>query len=105
MRTRWLKEARLEAADSARFYRDIDSELGASLIADLRERISYAAQFPEAGARVPRTKDVHVRRLLLERFRYAVVFALLDAELVIVAVHHQRRKPGYWKPRLAKVQR
>jgi hypothetical protein len=30
-------------------------------------------------------------------------FALQDDELVIVAVHHQHRKPGYWRPRLAKV--
>ena len=26
-----------------------------------------------------------------------------DDELVIVALHHQHRKPGYWRPRLAKV--
>ena len=52
---------------------------------------------------VPRAPGFHVRRCLLDRFEHAVVFALIDDEIVILAVHHQRRKPGYWKPRLAKV--
>ena len=46
MRVRWLKEARIEAADSARFYREKDPDLGAALIAEVQERIRFAVQFP-----------------------------------------------------------
>jgi hypothetical protein len=41
--------------------------------------------------------------MLFERFEYALVYALLEHELLIVAVHHQHRRPGYWRRRLAKV--
>jgi hypothetical protein len=43
--------------------------------------------------------------VLIDRFEYAIVFALLEGEIVVVAVHHQHRRPGYWKPRLASVRR
>jgi hypothetical protein len=33
-----------------------------------------------------------------------IVLVRREHEFVVVAVHHQRRKPGYWKPRLGKVQ-
>jgi hypothetical protein len=37
------------------------------------------------------------------RFPYAVYIAYLPLELVVVAVAHQHRKPGYWRKRLARV--
>ena len=80
---------RIEAADSARFDREKDPDLGAALIAEVQERIRFAVQFPEASVRLPRTPGFHVRRLLLERFEYALVFALLENELVMISVHHQ----------------
>lgn len=46
-----------------------------------------------------------VRRFLTDRFPYAVVLARLEDDLVVIALHHQHRKPGYWKRRLAKVRR
>jgi hypothetical protein len=69
------------------------------------EHLAFVKQFPETGFRMPRTKDIHVRRVLIDRFEYAIVFALLEDEIVIVAVHHQHRRPGYWKPRLASARR
>lgn len=41
------------------------------------------------------------RRCMLKRFPYAVVFKKLTAEIiVVVAVAHVRRRPGYWRTRL-----
>ena len=43
---------------------------------------------------------LNTRRRLLESFPYVIVY-LVDTEGVfILAVTHQRRKPGYWKKRL-----
>jgi len=103
MRVRWLGDARLEASESARYYRSKSPELGAAFLAEIRGRIAYALRFPEAGAQTAAAAGLDVRRVLFERFEYALVFVRLDGELVIVAVHHQHRKPGYWRPRLAKV--
>lgn len=43
-----------------------------------------------------------VRRCLLDRFAYLIVFACLTDETLVVAVAHARRKPLYWLKRLGK---
>ena len=45
--------------------------------------------------------DEPYRRALLPTFRYAMVFEVLDAEMVVVAVPHTSREPNYWLKRLA----
>jgi toxin ParE1/3/4 len=54
-----------------------------------------------AGAPQRWPKYLHgTRRLMMQRFPFSVVY-LDDPELVIiVAVAHSKRKPGYWKDRL-----
>lgn len=39
------------------------------------------------------------RRFLLRRFPYSVVYDTPDDAVVVVAVAHERRRPGYWKTR------
>jgi hypothetical protein len=41
-----------------------------------------------------------VRRILLERFPYAVIVLCRPEETVVVAVAHTRRRPLYWLERL-----
>ena len=50
---------------------------------------------PVVGRSVPRG----VRRLRLKRFPYSL-FYVDDGEVVVVAVAHDRRRPGYWKDRV-----
>ena len=42
------------------------------------------------------------RRYLMKRFPYFVVYRALELsnKLQVIAVAHERRKPGYWRPRL-----
>jgi len=44
--------------------------------------------------------DLDVRRALLPRFPYALVFIGLQTETRILAVAHAKRHPGYWLNRL-----
>lgn len=47
-----------------------------------------------------------VGRILLERFPYTLIVRLCSGRPVyVVAVAHQRRRPGYWRQRLASVTR
>lgn len=102
---RWIEEALLEAEQAAGHYTGIDLELGNDWWAKLRAQLALADGFPGAGKRVARVQNADVKRYLFERFPYAIVLVRFTDELVVVAVHHQRRKPGYWKPRLVKVRR
>lgn len=47
--------------------------------------------------------DEPVRRCLLGRFPHGVLYVLLQDEVVILAIMHLKRKPGYWKQRLNSV--
>ena len=40
-----------------------------------------------------------IRRLVLRRFPYTVFYEILGATVTVLAVAHQRRKPGYWRTR------
>jgi plasmid stabilization system protein ParE len=40
------------------------------------------------------------RRMVLTKFPYVIVFRETDSVVVIVAVAHSRRRPGYWRDRL-----
>ena len=40
------------------------------------------------------------RRLLLHRFPYLVIFSELEDKILIIAVAHGKRRPGYWHGRI-----
>ena len=39
-------------------------------------------------------------RLRLKKFPFGVCYRILDAVIEIVAIAHERRRPGYWRYRL-----
>ncbi|WP_437650338.1 hypothetical protein [Sorangium sp. So ce362] len=40
-----------------------------------------------------------MRRLLLQRFPYGVLYAVELKRVFVLAVTHRRRRPGYWRGR------
>lgn len=41
-----------------------------------------------------------VRRLLIERFPYSVVFVQHGNDVRVLAFAHHKRRPGYWRNRM-----
>lgn len=41
----------------------------------------------------------NVRRFLVHRFPFAILYRYSDSTIQIIAAMHQRRKPDYWKNR------
>lgn len=46
------------------------------------------------------TVDLEIRRDLLPRFPYVLVFFELQAEIRVLALAHAKRRPDYWLNRL-----
>lgn len=46
--------------------------------------------------------DHGTRKLVLQRFPFNIYYRVGATEILIVAVAHQRRRPGYWLSRLTK---
>jgi toxin ParE1/3/4 len=42
----------------------------------------------------------NVKRLMLRRFPYALIVLERGDELIVLAIAHQARRPGYWRDRL-----
>ncbi len=70
--------------------------LGAELFDAVVATIASIGQQPEIGMAHPESPT---RRALVERFPYQVVYRLTQDQIVIVAIAHLKRRPGYWKHR------
>jgi toxin ParE1/3/4 len=43
-----------------------------------------------------------VRRCIIERFRYVVIYEIKSDYIFIVSIMHTSRSPGYWRGRVTK---
>lgn len=93
----FLPEAKKEFDKSTIYYGDIRPELGEDFFEEILSAIYRAMAQPQAWPEI----DTGIRRCLTNRFPYSVLYHFLEKqqELLIVAVMHNRRKPGYWKSR------
>ncbi|MDQ3397417.1 MAG: type II toxin-antitoxin system RelE/ParE family toxin, partial [Deinococcota bacterium] len=60
---------------------------------ELNAVVNLLLEFPEAA---PAVTPKGVRRRLLHRFPYAVLYVLTGDLLLILAVAHTSRAPNYW---------
>lgn len=97
MKVRILADATAEIESARRYFNEQAFALGDRFLDDLEQtlgRIEVAAStFPKLET-LPTSEPY--RRALLNVFRYAVIFAILEEEVLVVAVAHTSRKPNYW---------
>lgn len=54
----------------------------------------------ERPAAWARWKGTDIRRRILRQFPYSIFYIVEDDNVVIIAIAHHKRRPGYWLPRL-----
>jgi len=70
--------------------------LGARFVSALEEATTLAITFPLAGS--PASKNT--RKVLLKDFPFSVVYRADDQGIIIFAIAHHSRRPGYWQARV-----
>jgi toxin ParE1/3/4 len=95
---RFHDEALVELHDAALYYDDRSSLVSASFLDALDEAKALIAAMP--GAAPACQGQPTVRRRVLTRYPFALVYIVEPAEIVIIAVEHLKRRPGYWLGRL-----
>lgn len=86
---------------AADWYESHRPGLGQESIDAVDSAIDRVAERPGLGGPVPGVNSaVGVRRQLMKKFPYAVVYLELVDEIVVVAIAHSHRKPGYWRGRI-----
>jgi plasmid stabilization system protein ParE len=89
-------EAEAELVEAAKWYEERGKGLGADFLRAVDVAIAAIERHPFAYRKV----FGEVRRVLLRRFPYGVIYAVTDDEIVILACMHGRRDPRRWKERV-----
>ena len=87
-----------ELVDAVRWYEERRRGLGGEFFDAVAETVTLIEARPEIGS-ISR-HDPQTRRMRVPRFPYQVVYRLRPTEIVIVAVGHLKRRPGYWTSRI-----
>lgn len=90
-------EAAEELAAAAEWY-EAQAGLGADFLGEALRAVAVVSENPTAWPVVIRKRNV--RKFLLARFPYAVYYVPREKEILVLAVAHGSRRPGYWRHRL-----
>lgn len=92
----FLGAARMEFLAAVDRYESEAPGLGSVFIDEVTRAAERIVAFPDHGS--PHTSST--RRLVLPRFPFDVVYLPDTDPVVIVAIAHHRRSPGYWRDRI-----
>ncbi len=96
MNVRFLEAARNDLRDAIRFYEGQRPGLGREFRDEILAAIDRITKLPEAW----RSLSQNTRRCRTHRFPYGVIYQTRGHEILIVAIAHLHREPGYWTDRL-----
>ena len=100
MKLRIDPSAEEETREAAAWYEEQRSGLGVEFLAAVDDAVHRIRRTPESYTRLETLpEEESVRRFVLSRFPYAIIYELTDDEINILAVAHTRRRPGYWRNR------
>lgn len=88
-------EAEEEFNQAIDYYEYIERGLGYDFALEVYSTITRAVGFPRAWAAL----EEDVRRTLVKRFPYGVLYSQEPGGIFIIAVMNLHREPGYWKRR------
>jgi plasmid stabilization system protein ParE len=89
-------DAQDEFAAAARYYEDQRDGLGLDFVLAVQRTYERLPEAPAVGAPF----GGRLRRVLVPKFPYGLLYQADAARIYIVAVMHLHRRPGYWRLRL-----
>lgn len=96
MKVRLLDVAQKELDDAIEYYNVESPGLGDQFLIEVLAGFDRIKQFPHAWH--PYTENT--RRCQTRRFPYGITYQILESEVLIIAVAHMHRRPGYWRDRI-----
>jgi toxin ParE1/3/4 len=93
---RYLDVAEAELLAEISYLENARQGLGRRFHDEVRRAESFIAEFPEAAEEI----RPGIRKRPLRLFRHALIYSVEPEDLLIIAVAHPSRRPGYWEDRL-----
>jgi plasmid stabilization system protein ParE len=96
--TRYHPVARDELRAAIRYSEADRAGRGARLEAEVSHVLGRLRRLPRSAPRWPHLGGpFEIRRALVKRHPYLVVYAILPDQLVVIAIAHTSKQPGYWR--------
>ncbi len=99
MNIRYLPDALRELNESVAYYHERNPTAARRFAEAIRQEERHIIEFPQAA---PRTRhEQRARRI--PYFPYSLIYRIFEREILVVAVAHHSRRPGYWADRLPEI--
>ena len=95
MRFEFHPEARTEYLDAVAYYEERQAGLGARFAMEFESTLRRIAEAPARW----NTLEGEIRRCLTRTFPFGVLYFIAADHILVLAVMHHNRKPGYWQDR------
>ena len=96
MNIRFLTLARQEVDEAYLWFEKRSPGKGLEFLDDLNRTVRLVVTFPLASPEI----GPGIRRCILARFPYAILYGIGQETIVVVAVAHTHRRPNYWLTRI-----
>lgn len=93
--TNFHEDARIEFDEATDFYGMERTSLGLAFVGAVEQAVEYVCEFPDS---CPVIRG-RVRKVRVRRFPYSVMYSVVDRQIRVLAVAHDRRRPYYWSGR------
>jgi toxin ParE1/3/4 len=101
MRAILHEQAEAELQDAARWYNRRVVGLGEQFLSAAIDAFIEIEKHPGRFPLDPLSTDEHeLHRYRLDRFPYSLIYRRRKDQLLIVAISHTAREPGYWRDRI-----
>ena len=97
MRYEFHPAALEEYLEATLWYAEREPQVARKFVASIEEAITRIVEAPQRW----RVVDEDVRRCLTRVFPFGILYTIEDDFLLIVAIMHFSRAPGYWKARIS----
>jgi len=96
VKIRFLKPAQLEVDNAVAWYDSQSPRLGIQFLDDLDRTVRRIVVYPLSCPEI----EPNLRRCLLSRFPYGLIYGIDADTIIVVAVSHLHREPRYWINRI-----
>jgi plasmid stabilization system protein ParE len=92
---RFHVDAQVELNEAALFYASLLPDLGKAFAIEAKKTVQLIQTYPDLGTPIGNK----LRKLVVQRFPFSIIYAHQANDILILAIAHHRRRPGYWKSR------
>jgi len=97
MNIEFLEAAQAELDEAFNWYETQQRDLGRQFLTEFDAAVRRISAYPASYALF----EGDVRRCLIKRFPYGILYGVNADTIIIIAVAHLHRKPNYWVTRVS----